>query len=179
MHSNYTRLRFRKSHRKNGFTLVELLVYIVLMTIVLGALTYFTSQIYGIYSSMTAESKVDQAAHTLAQVLATELRAGREIDQSQSTFNVPNGVLTIDSRSGSEEVVKRFEVFDGRIQLTQDAESFFLTPEDITVSKFLFTQVTTPVSYAIRYEIDFTFTKDNEQMTKTYPGMVILRHSYE
>ena len=49
----------------------------------------------------------------------------------------------------------------------------------MNISKFLFTQIVTPVSYAVRYEVDVTYEKDGETVTKTYPGLAILRHSYE
>ncbi len=54
-----------------------------------------------------------------------------------------------------------------------------MTPEDILVSKFLFTQIVTPISYAVRFEMDLTYSERGKLVTKTYPGLVILRRSYE
>lgn len=165
--------------RTKGFTLVEMLVYVVTMVLVLAALTYFVSQVYGYYTSMTIESRVDRAASTLSQVLASEMRSGVSIDQAHTTFGVADGMLTINAREDTTPVIKAFSIENDRVRFEDGSETYFLTPEDMFVSKFLFTQIVTPVSYAIRYEIDITFEKEGTLTTKTYPGVVTLRHSYE
>lgn len=166
------------AHTK-GFTLIEMLVYLVTMVLVLAALTYFIAQVYGYYTAMTIESRVDRAASTLSQVLASEMRSGESINQANTTFGVPDGMLTINAREGETAVVKEFSIENNRVRFEDGGETYLLTPEDMIVSKFLFTQITTTVSYAVRYEVDITFMKEGALTTKTYPGVVILRHSYE
>jgi prepilin-type N-terminal cleavage/methylation domain-containing protein len=167
------------TRRSRGFTLVELLVYIAVMTVVLGALTYFVSNVYGLYINMTTEARADRAASALMQVLATEMRSGESIDQSASTFGVADGMLTIDAREDGASVEKVFTVTDGRAVFSDGGGEAALTPSDMTVSTFRFDRIATPVSYAVRYEIALTFTKDGAPYTKTYPGVVILRYSYD
>ena len=162
-----------------GFSVVELLVYTVSMTLVLGAVTFAAVQVYGFYASAIVESRADRDLSTLMQVLASEIRAGSAIDQSSSVFNSAFGQLAIDARSGTTHIERVFRVEDGRIIFSEDGSEVYLTPEDMNISKFLFTQIVTPVSYAVRYEVDVTYEKDGETVTKTYPGLAILRHSYE
>lgn len=165
--------------QKAGFTLVELLVYLASMIMVLAVLTYALINAYGFYAAVLVEARADRAAGTLMQILASEIRSGSSINQADSVFNTPHGQLSILSRDNGVEVEKVFWVEDSRVVSSEDDVETFRTPVDIEVSKFLFTQILTPVSYAVRYEIDLTFPVRGELVTKTYPGVVILRNSYE
>lgn len=165
-------------HHK-GFSLVELVVYIGSMTVVLLAIAYMLSNAYGFYTSVLAGSRADRAAGTMMQVLATELRSGGAINQTQSIFNTPHGQLTIAAYNGTTEVSKEFGLLNNRVVLEVDNNSTYLTPADMQVTKLLFTQIVTPVSYAVRYELDLTYSVRGELVTKTYPGVVVLRRSYE
>lgn len=164
---------------RRGFTLIELLVYLASMTAVLLALAYVMSSAYGLYASMLSGSRADRAAGTLMQVLSTEIRAGSAIDQGDSVFNTPHGQLAITAYDGTTATEKTFRIENGRVLMSAGGIDTFMTPEDIQVSKLLFTQVLTPVSYAVRYELDLTYPVRGELVTKTYPGLVILRRSYE
>lgn len=162
-----------------GFTLVELLVYLASMTVVLMAVMYMIISAYGLYASMLVSARADRAAATLMQVLATEIRSGSYIDQSNSVFNTAFGQLTITALNDGLESDKIFSLDQDRVVLSRDGVPTYMTPDDILVSKLLFTQISTPVSYAVRYELDLTFEVEGEMVTNTYPGLVILRHSYE
>lgn len=164
---------------KGGFSLIEMLVYLGSMTIILLALSYVMFNVYGFYSSMLTAARADRAAGTLMQVLATEMRSGAAIDQSESIFNTPHGQLTLQSDSGLEQDEKTFSLENDRVVMSAGDIDTLMTPEDILVSKFLFTQIVTPISYAVRYEMDLTYTERGKLVTKTYPGLVILRRSYE
>ncbi len=164
---------------RRGFSLVELLVYLASMMVVLVALVYALTHAYGTYGSMSASLRADRAAGTLMQILATELRSGATIDQSESVFNTALGQLTIGAYAGTVALQKIFRVEDGRVIMDVGGVETFMTPADMLASKLLFTQIVTPVSYAVRYELDITYPVRGELVTKTYPGLVILRRSYE
>ncbi len=158
---------------------MELLVYLASMTVILIALTYSLAHAYGTYSAMTAATRADRAAGTLMQILATELRSGATIDQSESVFNTALGQLTIGAYSGATQIKKVFRLEGDRVVMVAHGAETFMTPADMLASKLLFTQIITPVSYAVRYELDITYPVRGELVTKTYPGLVILRRSYE
>jgi len=162
-----------------GFSLVELLVYLASMTIILLAITYVLASTYTVYASMLADARADRSASTLSQILSTELRGGTAIDQSHSVFDVDNGQLTIDTYDGNNLITKSFRINDHRVVFTTDEEDTFMTPTDMEVTKLRFTQIVTPISYAIRYEMDVSYSVKGETVTKNYPGLVILRRSYE
>lgn len=158
---------------------MELLVYLASMTLVLLALSYVMMNVYNVYASMTSAARADRAAGTLMQVLSTELRTGATIDQANSLFGVAAGQLVITAYDGVTETDKIFRIENDRVVLEVDGVDTFMTPGDMQASKLLFTQIVTPVSYAVRYEIDITYPVQGELVTKTYSGLVVMRRSYE
>jgi len=166
-------------NKNKGFTLVELLVYLGAMVIILLALSYMMINAYSLYDATLSGARADRSASTLMQVLASELRSGATIDQASSVFNTAQGQLTITAKSGGNEMAKVFRLENNRVILSHDGVDTMMSPEDMEVTKFLFTQIVTPISYAVRYEVDLTFPVRGELVTRTYPGVVILRHSYE
>lgn len=154
-------------------------MYIVGVVIVLSAVMYFIAQMYTMYAHFTTPARVDRIGISFVTELAKEIRQGGSIDQSASAFNVATGFITINARAGSDAVTKYFGLESGRIVYEEDGTPVFLTPDDVSVSALRFTQIATPVSYAVRYEVSITYpTRDGEQ-TRTYTGLAILRHSYE
>jgi Tfp pilus assembly protein PilV len=162
-----------------GFSLIELLVYLASMLLVVAAISYAMINVYGVYVSMTSAARADRAAGTLMQILATELRTGATIDQANSVFNSSQGQLTITAYDGVSETEKVFRLASDRVILETDGVETLMTPADMQASKLLFTQIVTPLSYAVRYEIDITYSVQGELVTKTYPGLVIMRRSYD
>jgi Tfp pilus assembly protein PilV len=169
----------RNKFYSQGFSLVELLVYLASMLLVVAAISYAMINVYGVYVSMTSAARADRAAGTLMQILATELRIGAAIDQAESVFNSPQGQLTITAYDGVTETEKVFRLETDRVILETDGVETSMTPEDMQASKLLFTQIVTPLSYAVRYEIDITYSVQGELITKTYPGLVVMRRSYD
>ena len=159
--------------------MVELLVYLGAMVIILLALTYMMLNAYSLYNATLSTARADRSASTLMQVLATEIRSGETINQGDSIFNTAQGQLSIISLVEGDEMSKVFRLENSQVILSHDGVETVMSPEDMEVSKFLFSQIVTPLSYAVRYEVDITFPVRGELVTRTYPGVVILRHSYE
>lgn len=164
---------------RNGFSLVELLVYLASMTLILLALSYVLANTYATYAAMVAGARADRALGTLMQVLSTEIRSGSVIDQSASVFNTDNGRLAITALDGTIATSRSFFLENGRVVFRADGSDTYMTPEDMTVAKLRFAQIVTPISYAVRYEVTVTYPIRGETVAKTYPGVAILRHSYE
>lgn len=162
---------------QNGFTLVEVLVYIVVLTVIVGAMSYFVAQTYKLYAVTLESARADSVGVSINNRLAREIRSGASVTTGESTFGTPNGILTIETTDG---VTKRFELSDGRILYTEDGGvPTPLTPEEVTVSAFELSQIITPVSYAVRYTVSITYPGDDGPTVHTYTGAAILRQSYE
>ncbi len=160
--------------------LVELLIYIVSVVAILGAVMYFLVQMYTLYATFVTPARADRIGSSIVAELSKEIRSGARIELAESAFNVPTGFITIDAQRGETELEKYFGLEDGRIIYREHGgEAVYLTPEHISVSGLTFTQLVTPVSYAVRFEVALTYDIRGVSETRTYTGLAIMRHSYD
>lgn len=160
-----------------GFLLVETLLYVVVMTILIGATSYFIFQTYQIYRDAISVATADRIGVSLINELVRETRSGVSIDAGASSIGNATGYVTINTPDSG---TKYFAYDEGRIIYGEnDGANEYLTPQTVDITTFLITQINTPVSYALRYEVGITFEEGSETVTKTYRGLATLRQSYE
>lgn len=163
-----------------GFSTPELLMYSVGMVLVLGAIVYLLFQMYSLYKHLTIEPRVDRVGVAIVDRITKDIRSGDSINLAQSQFNTTTGTLTINTFETELSVIKKFAYDHGRVTYQENSGTIhFLTPDDMSVSRLYFSQANSPVSDAVRVELDITYEIDNESRTNTYTGFAILRHSYE
>ena len=86
----------------------------------------------------------------------------------------------MDSITNSVTTEKKFYVENGIAKYQEDSEDpVSLSSKDFTVSNFNFTFLGTPVSEAVRFDLELQFQTKNATETKSYTGFAILRESYE
>ena len=157
--------------------LIETLIYIVILVLVLGSISYFMVQTYGVYRDTIVIAEADRVGVSLLNELMRETRSGASINVGASEFGTATGFVTINTADGG---TKYFAYDGGRIAYSEDGgASSYYTPESTTISTFRITQLNTAVSAAVRYEIGITFIEDEASVTKTYRGLATLRRSYE
>lgn len=164
--------------RQNGFTLVEVLVYVVVLTAIVGAMGYFVTQTYQLYRVTLESARADRVGVSLHTRLAREIRSGASIDGTESTFGVIDGILTLQT---ADQTVKQFSLSDDRIFYTENGGiPVALTPDTVTISELQFEQIITPVSQGVWYEVVVSYEgAGGVPTTHAYRGVAILRQSYE
>jgi hypothetical protein len=163
-----------------GFSTIELLIYSVGMVTILSVIFYLIMNMYSYYRLLTIEPRVNRIGVIVLDRVAKEIRTGRSIDLSQSQFNITTGNIFINAKSGSINTTKQFNYENGRITYRENLGTInFLTPKDMSVSRFYFNHLKSPISEGVRIELDITYQVNKETLTKKFNGFIILRHSYE
>jgi hypothetical protein len=141
-----TKLKLNK-----GFTTVELLFYTFGMAIVLSAIFFLIINLYSFYRQISVESKINSEAVIIMRKVVNDLRSGTSIDLGTSNFNQDNGRVVIISNNEIEATSKKYELRENRIlyQINSEVETF-LTPENISITKFHLSHLESPVSAAIK-----------------------------
>lgn len=172
---------FTKIKKANkGFTLVELLIYTAGLIVLVVVLVMLIVQLYGLYRQITIVPRADRVGLIVTDRIVKDIRSGRSVDLGQSDLGVADGQLYMTTNVSGTSVSKFFDLSGGRITYQEDGGTIsFLSPDDMTVTKFQFDHVTTDISDAIRVEIDITFQNGNKTVVKEYQGFATLRHSYE
>ncbi|PIQ91682.1 MAG: hypothetical protein COV70_02410 [Parcubacteria group bacterium CG11_big_fil_rev_8_21_14_0_20_39_22] len=167
-------------NRGKGFTLVELIVYIAGVTLILGLISYLIVKSYSLYEYFATRLRVDRTGTAIIDIVTKDIRTGSSVNLEDSVFGVPNGSLSITAVEDGETVVKEIYLEEGRVYYSEDGGSATaITPESLSVSGLQFTNIDTPVSVAIRYVVTITYTIKGETYFESYPGVAVLRRSYE
>jgi len=170
----------RIQNKTAGFTLVELLVYVAGLLALGTVMIVLIVQFYTLYREIIAVPRADRAGLSLIDRITKEIRSADQIDLIESQFGTTAGVLNVDSLTNGVTTEKIFYVENGIVKYQEGSDDpINLSPKDLHVSNFNFTLVSTPVSEAVRFNLELEFNARNATETKSYTGFAILRESYE
>lgn len=153
--------------KRQGFTIIELLLSIGLLTILLGVLTNFLLTTLDVQLRMTSLSNVEQDARYLALRLEYDVRraTGMTIPAIDGQTDART-VLLIDESSHT------FSTQNGSLMLTSPAGTDALTSAGVTITNFSVMRVgNTGNGDTLRFQ--YTLTSGTE--TKNYQTSVGLR----
>lgn len=80
--------KFQISNFKRGFTFIELILYISIVTIMLSAIIPFAWNVIGSQAKSSIEQEVNSAARYISERLKYEIRNAKDIDADNSNFDI-------------------------------------------------------------------------------------------
>lgn len=167
-------------NKKSGFSIMELLVYAFGAVVLLASIIYLILEMYSLYKQMTVVPRVDRTGIAIVDRIVKDIRSGDTINLSESDLSVSTGQITINSKVGTNDVIKKFAYDNGRVSYQENSGTInYLSPQDVSISKLEFIHMTTPISQSVRIDLAITYKIKDETYTKNYIGFAILRHSYE
>ncbi|MDO8430363.1 MAG: hypothetical protein Q7S72_00010 [Candidatus Taylorbacteria bacterium] len=166
--------------KKRGFTLVETLFYIAGLVLLLLVISTILLYMYDWYRVVTIGPRVEQVGLTLVDKITRDIHGSGVIDTAQSSLNTTNGALALTGTLDSVPVTRRFSLLNGCVAYQQNGGvATCLSPNGMTVTRLLFIQADTPISTAVKFDIDIAYRTKQGTTTKIYSGFAILRQSYE
>ncbi len=172
-------VRFTKKIFTRGFTMVEMLVYLALMTII--TLTVVQSLIVVLKSNRTsfAEVNLRNAGYSAMEGILREIYSSESIDLPTNS-----GSLLQMVQNNSATVVRFSTSSTGVLNLYEGSSSSTavfigpLTSKGITVKSLTFTKTNTGKSLAIRIQMRLETTVNGITKSEWFYGTGILRGSY-
>ncbi|MES2314661.1 MAG: hypothetical protein V4524_01860 [Patescibacteria group bacterium] len=165
--------------KNKGFTLLETIIYAAGLILLLGAMLTLLFTTYNWYRNATIGSRVDQVGTTLADRIERDIRTGQSIDTTNTAFATSSGTLSLNALVNSSNIVKRYALTSGRISYQENSGALqYLSPTDITVTRFYLKDILTGVSEAVKFNIDITYSTKTGTTTRTYSDVSIMRNSY-
>ena len=162
-----------------GFTFVETLTYGAGMIIILGGIVAFLFYLYAWYRSATIPTRVDAAALTLMNQIATDVRVGNTLNDSGSIYNSSNGQISVTTSSGTNSTTTIYYLENGKIKSKiGSSATTTVSAGDIWVSGFYVKRLATTNSVAAKLELDIDYFLNKATTTNTYSDLAILRQSY-
>lgn len=174
-------MKNKNNYKKiSGFTIIELLVYVAGLLALGAVMIILIVQFYNLYREIIVVPRADRTGLILVDRIIKEIRSADKVDLLQSQFGTTNGVLGLDYVLNGVQKEKIFYLEDGIIKYKEDnGEPVILSSKDLRVSNFNFTFIPTPISQAVRFNLELEFQNNNATETKSYTGFGILRESYE
>ncbi len=163
-----------------GFSLVEILIYILLLGLLLAAIINSTLLLAKSYRNVKATRSIESSAISSMDRMTREIRNATSINTGASSLNVNPGILALNTTtaSGTSQTI-RFYTSSGKLIMERDGSTVGqLTFSDSNVSNLIFRSISTTTSEAVKIEMSIQSSTSTSFITKNFYQTVILRSSY-
>ena len=164
-----SKFKIPNSRFAEGFTLVELILYIAIVTMFMTGVIYFTSDIvYGRVKSQVHQ-EVNQNIRFASKRIMYEIRNASGVTVS------PTLITLASTDAGRNPTV--IDVSSGRLRIGYGGNQYFLTGNKVSVSSLTFTDFSSAGSTNVKFSITIEATGDRREFQKseTYETSVELR----
>lgn len=165
--------------KKRGLSLVEIMIYLAILSAALLLFVNLLTSISKSYISIRMIRKLDSAGISAMDRVTREIRNASSVDAS-SILGINPGTLilnTLDSSGSPTQIV--FSVLSSQLHVTEaGVDSGSLFPTGITAPSLIFSQINTGVSRAIKIEMKIENEEGNTVRDQNYYSTIILRGSY-
>jgi len=171
---------FTQTKTKRGFTLVETLFYIAGVILLLGVIVMTLINTYELYRYNVIYPRYNQEGVLAASRIENDIRSGVSLITAQKVFNTASGAIGINATDTSGNAVTYYYALqNGRIIYNKNGgANQFISPSNLTVTTLQFNEINTPLSVAIRFAIDISYSTKAGTTTHSYTSLGILRNSY-
>jgi type II secretory pathway pseudopilin PulG len=159
-----------------GFSLVELIVYTAIMTIVVSSLTLTGVSLLRTFGYMQASADVAETATVALERITREVRFAYNVDTGASTLLVSPGVLVLGTtdESGNPTTIT-ITLDSGRIWMTQGGGvPSPLTRDSVEITNLVFTHTVGTHTQAVRIDMTAERTTRDLTITKEFRTFVVL-----
>lgn len=173
--------------QEKGFTLIEMIVYIAIVSIIGGVLISFLANSFKSYNKAQAMQQVFNNTDGSLRTITNEIKYARSLYTPTSVFDNDNGQLSLETAlnapADENTAFVDFYLDNGRIYEKREGSSTEpLTSEKVFVSALRFTSVAVSgknsVSVKITSRINTASTQPGDQAQLTLNSTASLRGSY-
>lgn len=170
----------RGNSPKGGYLLVEMLFYILILTMLLLVIVNILVVLVSSERSIKTSRNIENAAAVSMERMTREIRNATSIDVANSTFGGSPGVLTLNTidSSGNPESIK-FYLSSSVVSLDQYGVYIGpLFPSSVTATSLIFREIDSGKSIAVKIEMTLTAGNGSYAKTASFYSTAILRGSY-
>jgi type II secretory pathway pseudopilin PulG len=167
------------SNKKNGYTVVELIVYIAIFAVlsvgVINSLVIITKT----YVQTSNYRHLLSDGELALERITREIRESTSINNGASSFNISPGILFVNGLTDlGVSKNTSFSVVNDKIQISQNGTPLgYLTSDKTKVTNLTFHLITTAHSNAVKISLSLE-TTSRTPMTYNFYTTVVLRGTY-
>lgn len=127
-------------NKKKGFTLIETLIYVAIISLIMGAFISYSISITNLRNKTYVMQEVQANARMAMEVISNYLRIADAVNMTSSTFDIDPGVLSLSMVSSTlNPVVFLLDQDDGVLQMSVGGgEPNNLTSDEVKVTELTF-----------------------------------------
>ena len=154
---------------KKGFTLIEFLIYIALISVILVALTTFSLRLAKARAKTQVIGEVEYAARQIQSYINDAMRHAEGINTGTSTFNADPGTLSLNMVSvGIDPTVFSLDTDDGVFQISEaGGGAVSITTDAVSITNLVFEDLTSSEDVGIIH-VEFTVQANNNTGGPTF-----------
>lgn len=171
-------MKITKRIKKSGFTFLELIIYIAIVTVVLSSLVKFAWNIVGNSVKSNTEQEVYAAARYISERIKYEIRNANGINTGSSTFGISPGVLSLVQTAPNDPTIIDLSAGNVRIKLGA-AAAVNLNPATTTVTSLIFTNYSSGDSKTKHIGFTMTIQSNYGSVRQEYTDTVTYQSSAE
>jgi len=165
-------------NKSNGFTLIEILFYIVLFTVLFAVISQTLLTISGTHDEISAIKNINNSASLALERMTRDIRDAHHVIVSESQLATSSGSLTLALTSDELETTTFRHTADGIELLKNDTVIGSLVGPSVTINELSFFHITSTTSEAVRITMNTHATTSNSIKQHTFHTTAILRESY-
>ncbi len=169
-----------KKRLNQGYTLPEVLVYIVLFVIMSTLVVSMLLTMSKSFSEIRANRDLSRSGTSVMERIEREIQNAESIDSANSTLGSSPGVLTLNGHdsSGVARTVK-FDVTSNKLHVYENgADQGVLSSDPTTVSSLIFQSITTTKGSGVKVSLTLTDVRGSQTRSESFYTTVTLRGSY-
>jgi len=167
-----------KHHLEQGFTLLELILYIAIIAIVLTSMSQFAWNVIGVRTKSSTQQEASSTARLISERIKYEIRNADGLNVGTSVFNTNPGTLSLSNPSPDNPTV--ISVSSGNVQIKYGAASAVsLNPTGTAITDLTFTNYTSGDSKTVHIGFILTVESVSTSARQEYQNSVTLRSSAE
>ena len=156
-------------NKKNGYTLLEMLIYVGLLAAMAILVTASAIYIFRFFGIVRIERRLALQGDTVLETMVREIRKTSRVDESASVFGNNPGKLVL------QDVT--FAISGGVLQMTKDGQTDDLT-RNVSVTRFVVYRAISSVSELITIRMTLQAGSGALLRSKNYFASAVTRGTY-
>jgi len=171
---------------KKGFTLIELVIYAAVFTIIAVMLTLFVFNLIKVQTKIRISKEVSESSQRAMEIMLWEIRHSQSVYTPTSIFDSSPGQLTLETSQNTPEgeettYIDFYLASDDQLYVKREGiEPEALAPKNIKINALIFNYLTTTGTNSIRIELSVSYRsaspKPAYQATTTLISTASLRN---
>ena len=165
---------------KRGFSLVEMLIYIAIVSATFLLIVNVCLTLSRSYASLRSAKEIQSAVGTGMETIVRETRGALSVDLAGSALGTHPGRLKLNTVfNGVASVV---ELYATSSRIMMDRDGVFqgpLSPENVTVTNLIFRRMASSTIEAVKIDLTLQAGTGSTTRTEAFYDTVVLRGSYQ